>query len=149
MTAHSENAKFLEKIAYHSTRWAGSPGTYLVALIFTVLWLVAGPFMHFSDDWQLIMKIASGAATFIMVFLIQRSQNKDYLAMQIKLNEIIASLQGANNRIINIENLSEGEIHALQKDYQELASHINKDNEISTHAVSMEDVPKLEEPLAE
>lgn len=94
------------------------------------------------------MRIASGAATFIMVFLIQRSQNKNSLAMQIKLNEIIAALHGANNRMISIEDLSEGEIHSLQKDYQSLATHIHKDNEASTHAVSMEDVVKLEEDVA-
>lgn len=140
MTAHSGNAKFLENLAYRSAQCAGSPKTYLVAVGFTVIWLMSGPFLHFSDNWQLVMKIAGGAVTFIMVFLIQRSQNKDSLAMQIKLNEIIAALQGANNRMISIENLSEGEINSLQKDYQSLATHINKDSETSTHAVSVEDL---------
>ncbi len=91
------------------------------------------------------MRVAGGTVTFIMVFLIQRSQNKDSLAMQIKLNEIIAALHGANNRMISIEDLSEGEINSLQKDYQSLATHIHKDGETSTHAVSIEDVVKLEE----
>ncbi len=149
MTVYSENIKFLENLAYHSARWAGSPWAYLVAIGFTAVWLLSGPFVHFSDNWELVMKAASGTATFIMVFLIQRSQNKDSLAMQIKLNEIIAALHGANNRMISIENLSEREINSLQKDYQSLATHINKDNEASTHAVSMEDVVKLEEGLAE
>ena len=145
MTPHSENAKFLENLAYHSARWAGSPWAYLVAVGFTLIWLVSGPFLQFSENWQLVMKTAGGTVTFIMVFLIQRSQNKDYLAMQIKLNEIIAALHGANNRMISIEDLSEGEIHSLQKDYQSLATHIHKDNETSTHAVSLEDVVKPEE----
>ena len=136
-----------ENLAYHSARWAGSPWAYLVAVGFTLVWLASGPFLQFSDSWQLIMKTASGTVTFIMVFLIQRSQNKDSLAMQIKLNEIIASLHGANNRMISIEDLSEGEIHSLQKNYQSLATHINKDNETSTHAVSMEEVIKEEEVL--
>lgn len=140
---HGINAKFLENLAYHSARWAGSPWAYLVAVGFTLLWLVSGIFLQFSDNWQLIMKTASGTVTFIMVFLIQRSQNKDSLAMQIKLNEIIVALHGANNRMISIEDLSEGEINSLQKDYQDLATHISKDNETSTHAVSMEDVVKL------
>ena len=147
MTAYSEEAKFLENIAYHSARWAGSPWAYLVAVGFTFVWLVSGPFLQFSDSWQLIMKTASGTVTFIMVFLIQRSQNKDSLAMQIKLNEIIAALHGANNRMISIEDLSEGEIHSIQKDYQSLATHIHKDNEASTHAVSMEDVITANLPL--
>jgi len=147
MTIYSENAKFLENLAYHSARWASSPWAYLVAVGFTLIWLAVGPFVQFSEDWQLIMKTASGTVTFLMVFLIQRSQNKDALAMQIKLNEIIAALHGANNRMISIEDLSEGEIHSIQKDYQSLATHIHKDNETSTHAVSMEEVIKLEEDL--
>ena len=145
MSSHSDNVKFLENLAYHSARWAGSPKAYLISVGFTLVWLASGPFVKFSEDWQLIMKTASGTVTFIMVFLIQRSQDKNSLAMQIKLNEIIASLHGANNRMINIEDLSEGEIHSIQKDYQDLATHIHKDNETSTHAVSMDDVIKLDE----
>ena len=145
MTIHSEETKFLENLAYNSARWAGSPWAYVVAIGFTLIWLISGPFLQFSDNWQLIMKTASGVVTFIMVFLIQRSQNKNSLAMQIKLNEIIAALYGANNRIISIENLSEGEINSLQKDYQNLATHIHKDNETSIHTVSTEDAIKPEE----
>ena len=148
MTERSENVKFLENLAYRSAQWAGSPWAYLVAVGFTLIWLAVGPFLHFSEDWQLVMKIAGGTVTFIMVFLIQRSQNKDSLAMQIKLNEIIAALQGANNRMINIENLSESEINSLQRNYQHLATHINKDDETSTCAVSLEEVIKLEEEVA-
>lgn len=145
MTVHSENIKFLENLAYHSARWAGSPWAYLVAVGFTLVWLASGPFLHFSPNWELIMKTAGGTVTFIMVFLIQRSQNKNSLAMQLKLSEIIAALNGANNHMISIENLSEGEINSLRKDYQNLATHINKDNQASTQAVSMEEVVKLEE----
>jgi low affinity Fe/Cu permease len=146
-SVHSMNTGSLENLAYHSARWAGSPWAYLAAVGFTLAWLVSGPFLQFSDPWELIMKTASGAVTFLMVFLIQRSQNKDSLAMQIKLNEIIAALHGANNRMISIEDLSEGEIHSLQKDYQTLATHINRDNGASTRAVSMEEVVKLEEDV--
>jgi low affinity Fe/Cu permease len=140
-----QHVKSLENLAYHSARCAGSPLAYLIAVGFTLAWLALGPPMHFSNDWELIMRVAGGTVTFIMVFLIQRSQNKNSLAMQIKLNEIIAALRGANNRMISIEDLSEREIHSLQKDYQNLATHINKDNETSTHAVTMEDVSKTEE----
>lgn len=144
----SNNKKFLENLAYHSAKWASSPWAYIVAVSFTLIWLASGPFMKFSSDWELIMKTAGGAVTFLMVFLIQRSQDKNSLAMQIKLNEIIAALQGANNRLISIEDLSEGEVHSLQKNYQSLATHINQDGESSTHAVSMEEVVhKMEEAL--
>jgi low affinity Fe/Cu permease len=147
MSVFSKNTKFLENMAYHSARWAGSPWAYLAALGFAFLWLVSGPFMKFSNGWEMIMRSACGTVTFIMLFLIQRSQNKDSLAMQIKLNEIIAALQGANNRMINIEDLSEGEINSLQKDYQKLATHIQKDQETSTHSVSIEEVIRLEEKV--
>ena len=147
MTQYTGNAGFLEKLAHRLTHLAGSPGAYILAIGFTLVWLVSGPFLRFSDNWQLIMKTASGTVTFIMVFLIQRSQNKHYLAMQIKLNEIIAALHGANNRMINIEDLSEGEINSIQRDYQGMATHIHKDNEISTHAISMGDVIKPQKIL--
>lgn len=144
----SKNIKFFENLAYRSAKWAASPWAYVAALSFTVIWLAAGPFLKYSDNWQLIMKTAGGTVTFIMVFLIQRSQDKNSLAMQIKLNEIIAALKGANNRMISIENLSEGEINSLKKDYQSLATQINLDEKSSTHAVSMEEVVnKLEEAL--
>ena len=149
MNARSGNTKFLENLAYHSAHWAGSPWAYLVAVGFTLAWLTAGPLVQFSEGWQLIMKTASGTVTFIMVFLIQRSQDKNSTEMQIKLNEIIAALHGANNRMISIENLSEGEINALQKDYQNLATQIHKDNETSVHAVSLEEAIAHEEALAD
>lgn len=148
MRMHMKLARFLEDMAYHSAQWTASPLAYLAAVGFTLLWLAAGPFLHFSDNWELVMRSAAGTVTFIMVFLIQRSQHKDSLAMQIKLNEIIGALQGANNHMISIEDLSEREIHSLQKDYQTLATQIHNVNEVSTHPVSLEDVIKLEEEVA-
>lgn len=139
--------KLLEMLAYHSARCAGSPWAYLIAVGFTTLWLVAGPLLHYSENWELTMRVAGGAVTFIMVFIIQRSQHKDSQAMQIKLNEIIAALHGANNRMISIEDLSEREINLLQKNYQSLATHIQKDSESSTHSVSVEEAIKMEEDV--
>ena len=149
MNARSGNTKFLENLAYHSAHWAGSPWAYLPPPPPPPPRPTAGPLVQFSEGWQLIMKTASGTVTFIMVFLIQRSQDKNSTAMQIKLNEIIAALHGANNRMISIENLSEGEINALQKDYQNLATQIHKDNETSVHAVSLEEAIAHEEALAD
>jgi low affinity Fe/Cu permease len=136
--------KFLESLAHTSARCAGSPWAYLIAVGFTTLWLIAGPLLHYSENWELSMRVAGGVVTFVMVFIIQRSQHKDSQAMQIKLNEIIAALHGANNRMISIEDLSEREINLLQKNYQSLATHIHKDNESSTHSVSVEEVVKME-----
>lgn len=140
----AENANFLEKLSYHLAHYAGSPWAFLIAIAFVVGWLIAGPIVDFSDGWHMVMIGASEIVTFIMVFLIQRSQNKDSSAMQIKLNEIIAALNGANNKMISVENLSEDEIISLGKDYQDLATQINKEDETSTGTVSVDDVIKPE-----
>jgi low affinity Fe/Cu permease len=140
MPKESDRFKFLESFAYQSTRWSGSSWAFLIALGLTLCWFLTGPLFDFSDSWQLVMDTVSSAVTLLMVFLLQRSQNKDALAMQIKLNEIIAALQGANNKIINIEDLSEREILSLQKRYQKLATHFQEREEPSTHTVSAEEL---------
>ncbi|MBY0427717.1 MAG: low affinity iron permease family protein [Alphaproteobacteria bacterium] len=142
MKASPENANFLEKLSHHSARHAGGPWAFVVAVAFVLAWVLAGPFVHYSHYWELIMIYGSNVVTFVMVFLIQRVQNKESAAMQIKLNEIIAALNGANNKMISIENLSEGEIVLLEKDYQDLATQINKEDETSTCAVSVDDIIK-------
>ena len=91
-----------------------------------MLWAGTGPVFHYSDTWQLVMNTASSIVTFLMVFLIQRSQNKDALAMHVKLNEIVKAIEGASNRIVNVEDLSEAELHRLQQRYQTLAKRVAK-----------------------
>ncbi len=146
---NSENPKFLEHLTYQSVKLSGSPATFLLVFCFTLAWLAAGPFLKFSERWQLIMNTVSSTFTFLMVFLLQRAQSKDTLAMQIKLNEVIASLKGANNHLINIENLSETEILELQKRYQTVAEHLHekpKDN-VSTGIIDAHEMAKhLERP---
>ena len=116
-----EVSRWLEQFAQKTTQWAGSSWAFIVASALVIAWIVTGPLFQFSDTWQLVMNTLSSIVTFLMVFLIQRSQNKDSLAMQIKLNEIVAGLKGASNRIIDIEDLDEHEIKELHKRYQELA----------------------------
>ena len=103
-----------------------------------MVWAVTGPVFHYSDTWQLVMNTASSIVTFLMVFLIQRSQNKDALAMHVKLNEIVKAVEGASNRIVNVEDLSETELLRLQGRYQTLAKTVAKSEpkltgEISVH----------------
>ncbi len=112
----------LERLAHQVTKWTGSSPAFVVALLMTVVWLVVGPLCGFSDTWQLVMNTVSSIVTFLMVFLIQRSQNKDNLAMQVKLNEIIAAMQGASNRLINVEDLSEEEVRRLHERYSALTA---------------------------
>src|SRR5438477_4913688 len=110
----------LERVAYLTTMWVGSSWAFMIALTLTVVWLVSGPFFHYSDTWQLVMNTISSIVTFLMVFLLQRSQNKDSMAMQIKLNELIAAQRGADNRLINLEDLSEEDVRALHERYSRL-----------------------------
>jgi low affinity Fe/Cu permease len=114
----------LEKFSCHTTRWAGSSWAFATALGLLLAWAVAGPIFGFSEGWQLIVNTGTTIVTFLMVFLIQRSQNKESEAVQVKLNELLASQQGASNRLINAEDLSEGEIRDLHKKFSYLASQL-------------------------
>ena len=111
----------LEHFAQRAARSAGSSWAFSIALMTIVVWAALGPHFHYSDTWQLVVNTATTVITFLMVFLIQRSQNKDALAIQLKLNEIVAALQGASNRMISVEQLSEKDLQTLQKHYSILS----------------------------
>ena len=128
---------WMERLAHGATRCVGNSWSFLIALILTVAWLVSGPLFHFSDTWQLVMNTFTSIVTFLMVFLLQRSQNKDSLAMQIKLNEILGSIRGASNRLINVEDLPEEQVRALHERYQKLCERIQSNGNI-TGALSIE-----------
>jgi low affinity Fe/Cu permease len=104
------------------TRWTGSTPAFAWALGVIVVWALLGPVFRFSDTWQLVINTSTTIITFLMVFLIQRSQNKDSLAIHLKLNEIVAALSGASNRLVDVESLSEKELAQLHRFYRELAS---------------------------
>ena len=116
----------LERIAVLTTAWVGSSWAFMIALLMTATWLVSGPVFHYSDTWQLVMNTVSSIVTFLMVFLLQRSQNKESLAMQLKLNELLAAVKGASNRLINIEDLSED--RDLHDRYQKLMERSSRGN---------------------
>jgi low affinity Fe/Cu permease len=127
----------LEAFAHKTTMWAGSSLAFLIATALVAAWLISGPIYGYSDTWQLVMNTISSIVTFLMVFLIQRSQNKDSLAIQVKLNELIAATKGASNRLINIEDLTEDELAGLHERYQKLAERVQKGRKV-TAAVSIE-----------
>jgi low affinity Fe/Cu permease len=128
----------LEHFSHTVTRWSGSSWAFLSAIRLTLLWMASGPVFWFSDTWQLVMNTVSSIVTFLMVFLIQRSQNHDSLAIQIKLNELIAAADGASNRLIDIEDLTEAEVNRLHQRYQELADRLRWERK-STDAISIEE----------
>ena len=119
----------LERFSRQATVWSGSSWAFIVALATIVVWGATGPIFHYSDTWQLVINTGTTIVTFLMVFLIQRAQNKESLAVQVKLNEIVASLEGASNRLINVESLSEAEVENLHKHYEELGRLLKQKGE--------------------
>jgi low affinity Fe/Cu permease len=114
-------ARAFEGFASAATRFTGSVPAFAVALGTLLVWGITGPFFHFSDTWQLVINTGTTIVTFLMVFLIQQTQNKDGLAIQLKLNELVAALDGASNRLISVEDLTGEELKVLHKHYQLLA----------------------------
>lgn len=105
----------------------GSTSGFLTALLIIVVWLVTGPLFGFSDTWQLVINTGTTIITFLMVFLIQRSQNKDFIAIHLKLNELIVAQSLANNRLVAVEEISEDDLKVLQKFYKHLADLAQKE----------------------
>ena len=130
----------LEGLAHRVTEWTGGSWAFGVALATIVVWGVTGPLFGFSDTWQLVINTGTTVVTFLMVFLIQRSQNKDSRAIHLKLNEIVAALQGASNRLINVEDLTETEIRVLHAHYQRLVTIAKRDvNLTDSHSIEEAD----------
>jgi low affinity Fe/Cu permease len=125
-----------EAVSAAVTAWTGSTSAFACAAGVIVVWAVLGPVFHFSDTWQLVINTGTTIVTFLMVFLIQRSQNKDALAIHLKLNEIVAAIEGASNRMIDVEALSEKELATLHRYFGELAKLARQEVDTSvTHSV--------------
>ncbi len=126
----------LERFSLKATKVTGTSAAFVIALAVIVVWAISGPLFHFSDTWQLVINTSTTIVTFLMVFLIQRAQNKDALAIHLKLNEIVAALEGASNRLIDVEDLTEDEIAVLHKHYQKLVVMAKHDAKLTqTHSV--------------
>lgn len=127
---------WFERRAVSITKHAGSSTAFLLALLVIIAWAVTGPLFKFSDTWQLVINTGTTIVTFLMVFVIQQSQNKDSLAIQLKLNELIAAEERASNRLIVVEDLSQDELEILKKFYVKLANLAREANDLhSSHSV--------------
>ncbi len=127
---------FFEKLAHAAIEWAGGSWAFGIAVVVILVWALTGPIFGFSDTWQLVINTGTTIVTFLMVFLIQRAQNKESKAMQLKLNEIVAAIQGASNHLIDAEDLSEREIEALRRHYGELAQLAEKSGSVlESHSI--------------
>ena len=130
----------LERISGRVTAWTGSTVAFACAVAVVVVWAAFGPVFGYSDTWQLVINTGTTIVTFLMVFLIQRSQNKDALAIHLKLNELVAALQGASNRLIEVEALSERELRTLQEHFATLAARAGEEADIAqSHSVEEAD----------
>jgi low affinity Fe/Cu permease len=136
------SAGFLERFAVNVTKATGSTSAFVWAFILVVIWAVSGPFFHFSENWQLVINTGTTIITFLMVFLIQKAQNKDSLAIQLKLNELVAAHEFASNRLVNVENMSESDLKVIQKYYSTL-SNKTKDEESLQQSHSIDEASNL------
>ncbi len=109
------------RFATAASRFAGSPASFMLAITVVAVWVVTGPIFKFSNTWQLVINTGTTIVTFLMVFLIQNSQNRDSQALQIKLDELIRATKGAHNSLLDLEELEESELQAMKDRYEELA----------------------------
>ncbi|HTD99491.1 MAG TPA: low affinity iron permease family protein [Mucilaginibacter sp.] len=132
----TKKKNLFERFANWATIATGSSAAFIIAISVIVIWGVTGPIFNYSDTWQLIINTGTTVVTFLMVFLIQKSQNKDSKAIHLKLNELLASHEGASNRMVDIEDLTEIELDQLHKFYVQLSDLAEKEDELTcTHSI--------------
>ncbi|MEO5947905.1 MAG: low affinity iron permease family protein [Chitinophagaceae bacterium] len=125
-----------EKFSAKVTKITGKPISFLLAIFIVIVWGITGPIFNYSDTWQLVINTGTTIITFLMVFVIQQSQNKDTIALQLKLNELIAATPTASNRLIDVEDISSEELEVLKKFYIKLAMMAKKEKDIhQTHSI--------------
>lgn len=137
-------AIFFNKLSTAVTKAAGRPVATILAFLTVLVWALTGPVFEFSNTWQLVINTGTTIITFLMVFIIQQSQNKDTIALQLKLNELIACHERASNRLIDVEDLTEDELIVLKRFYIKLADLAERENDLfSSH--SIDDADKYHE----
>lgn len=132
----------LEKFSTVVTNVVGSSTSFLIAVVLIFVWLITGPIFHYSDTWQLVINTGTTIITFLMVFLIQRSQNKESIAIHLKLNELVAAHSKASNRLVSVEDLTEEELRVLRKFYAKLA-YMSKEEDSMQQTHSIEEAEEL------
>ncbi len=132
MEPHKTMSTSFGKFSNWVARFTGSPTAFIIASLTVIVWALTGPVFHYSDTWQLVINTGTTVITFLMVFVIQQSQNKETAAMQIKLNELIAANKNASNRVVGIENLSEEELKDLKTFYDRMADLVKTHRDLFT-----------------
>ena len=126
----SSKESYFERFSRKVTQATGSTAAFLIAGSCVIIWAVSGPMFNFSETWQLVINTGTTIVTFLMVFLIQKSQNRDSAAVQMKLNEIVAATKNASNRLIDVEDLSEEELVKIKEYYVSLKEKATKENSL-------------------
>jgi low affinity Fe/Cu permease len=125
-----------ESFAIKVTNATGTTGAFILASVSVLVWAATGPIFHYSENWQFVINTSTSIVTFLMVFLIQKSQNKDSLAIQLKLNELLAAHEFASNRLVNVENMTEDELKVIQKYYAKLSQISKKEGDLQqSHSI--------------
>jgi low affinity Fe/Cu permease len=123
----TKSRSWFSRFAKTTATYTGRPATFLLALGVVIAWIVSGPIFHFSDTWQLVINTGTTIVTFLMVFLIQATQNRDSEAIQVKLDELIRSIEGAHLALLDLEELEEEELNDIHARYRQLAQRARKD----------------------
>jgi low affinity Fe/Cu permease len=133
---NSHHANFFERFSIAVTKATGSTPAFIIALSTVLVWGISGPFFNFSENWQLVINTGTTIITFLMVFLIQKAQNKDSLAIQLKLNELVAAHEFASNRLVNVECMTEDELMVIKKYYSKLSEMTKNDESLQqSHSI--------------
>ena len=136
----ANRAGLMERVALKASHWSGTSGAFIAAVTIVVVWAVLGPAFGYSQTWQLVINTGTTIITFWMVFLIQRAQNKESRAIELKLNEIVAALKGASNRLVDVEDLCEAEVEILYQKYRKLAEQAkNEPDRGISHSIEEEE----------
>ncbi|NLR82329.1 low affinity iron permease family protein [Chitinophaga eiseniae] len=138
----TKKAGFFERMAAAAVSVTGSASAFVTAVLVIIIWAVTGPIFKFSDTWQLVINTSTTIVTFLMVFLIQKAQNKDSKSIQLKLNELIAANRLASNRLIDVESLTEDELNVLHKYYGKMV-------EITSSKMNIKESHSIEEAISD
>jgi low affinity Fe/Cu permease len=111
------------RFANTAAKLTGKPATFILAALIVIVWALSGPFFHYSDTWQLVINTGTTVVTFLMVFLIQNTQNREALALQLKLDELIRTTENARNKLVSVEEASEGKLEELKEETRTLADN--------------------------
>jgi len=125
-----------DKFATGVSKATGSTYAFLIAFSLVIVWAITGPAFHFSESWQMVINTGTTIITFLMVFIIQKAQNKDSLAIQLKLNELVAAHEYASNRLVDVENMTEDELKVIQKYYSKLSDYTKNEKSLQqSHSI--------------